>query len=209
MMWLLGALGIGGIGAALFLVPGLAANVLKALGAALGVVRDYPWQCAVLALCVALGGGWLIMSGKLETAIDQRDFARNLAKEERANHLQTIANYREAQVRAHAFALAAKKATEARYAAHAQEIDRDHETQLADARSDVDRYVDRVRAEQRTRTAQGGGGSTVAASGDRGPGVLQGMPADHVAVAESDLRACAAATAYALDARTWALGLAR
>ncbi len=196
MGWLLGALGIGGLGAAaLIFIPGAAANALRALGAALDVVRRNPWQCAVLALLLACGllwRGWNHADD--ETAVQVAG---------RAADRKAVAD---AQVEAARLAIAAKAATEARYRANAERIDHAHETQLADARSDVDRYI----ADHRVR-AQGVAGSrggTPATADNRDPGVLAGLPANYVPVAESDLRACAAATAYALSAREWALGLA-
>ncbi len=196
MTWLIGLLGIGGLGAALFLIPGLLPRAIEAAGALLGVARRNPWPVAVLALLLACGLLW--RSG--ERARDERDGARAaLVDQQHAYH--------EAQVEAARLALAAKAATEARYKAHAQEIDREHETQLADARSDVDRFIANQRV--RGKAVAGSGSKAVASADNRDPGVLAGMPADHVAVAESDLRACAAATAYAVAAREWALGLAR
>ncbi len=180
MMWLLG----------------LAGAARRALSALWGLTTRYPLAAA---LCVSLlACGLLWRSG--EHARDQRDGARAELADQRAA-------YANAQVEAARLAIAAKAATEARYKAHAQEIDREHETQLADARSDVDRYI----ASQRVRgkAVASAGSKTAVAPGDSHPGVPAGLPTDHVAVAESDLRACAAATAYALDAREWALGLAK
>lgn len=196
-MWLLGALGIGGIGAALFLVPGLAANALKALGALLDVVRDHPWQVAVAA-SLALSG-WLWW-GK-GNAIEERDAAVAGRKADRAA-------YTAAQAEALRLALAAKAATEARYKAHAERIDRDHETELADARDATADYIARNRV--RGQGAGSATGGTATAADNRGPGVLPEMPAgSFVAVSDVDVQRCSDATAYALSAREWALGLAR
>ncbi len=170
--------------------------VRRAAQGAFTLATRYPLQAALIVAVLALGWTW---HGKSK-AIGQRDAAVAGRKADRTA-------YTAAQAEAGRLALAAKAATEARYKAHAQEIDREHETQLADARSDVDRYI----ADHRVR-AQGVAGSrggTPATPDNRNPGVPANLPANYVPVAESDLRACAAATAYALDARTWALGLAK
>ncbi len=193
MMWILGALGA----------------VRKALSALWALAVKYP----ALAACIALAclSAWLWMGwNKTE---DQRDFARTLAAEERANHVQTIANYREAQTRARAFAVAQKQAEEARHKANAERIDRDHENQLADARSDVDRYIagHRVRPQGGATAAQGGGGPAFAAAGDRSASGSErsGETAFMVAVAEADIGICTANTLRLEAVRDWALGLAK
>ncbi|MES2902887.1 MAG: hypothetical protein V4696_01755 [Pseudomonadota bacterium] len=208
MTWLIGILGIGGLGAALFLIPGLLPRAIEAAGAVLGVVRRNPWPAAVIALLLACGWLWM---GK-NKAEDQRDFARNLAKEERANHVQTIANYREAQKRARAFAVAQKQAEEARHKANAERIDRAFKNQLADARDATAEYIrtHRVRAEPGGGAAQGGGGSAFAAPGDRSAsgGERSGGTAFMVAVAEADIGICTANTLRLEAVQDWAAGLA-
>lgn len=90
MTWLLSIVGIGGIGAALFLIPGAAENALRALGAALGVIRDNPWQCAVLALLLACGGIWHVKGGQVERANRRADVqAALVAKWKAANEAAT------------------------------------------------------------------------------------------------------------------------
>lgn len=194
MLWLLGALGIGGA-AALFLVPGLAANAMKALGALLGVVRAHPWQ---VALIIAVAGCGLIWRHD-RRMIDQRDEAI-------AGRAADRAAYTEAQVEAARLALAAKAATEARYRANAERIDRAHETQLADARDATATYANAHRL--RPKGSDGSTCDAPTAADHSNSSLLAGMPANPIVVGESDLQACAAATAYALDAREWALGLA-
>ena len=118
MMWLLGALGIGGISAALFLVPGLAANALKALGVALGVVRDNPWQCAVGALLLACGWLWRGWSGeeagrKADSALWAKAHATNLASiatltaalNDQSAHVRALASASDARQKAARIAL--------------------------------------------------------------------------------------------------------
>lgn len=178
-----------------FWIIGALGAVRKALSALWALAVRYPLAAAlVAALCLS---AWL-WQGKGK-ALNQRD--TQIAG--RAADRKAVAD---AQVEAARLALAAKAATEARYKAHAQEIDREHETQLADARSDVDRYIAASRV--RGKAVAGAGSKAVASADNRDPGVPAGLPANYVPVAESDLRACAAATAYALDARAWALGLA-
>ncbi len=193
MMWLLGALGA----------------VRKALSAGWALAVKYP----ALAACIALAclSAWLWMGWN--KAESQRDFARTLAAEERANHVQTIANYREAQTRARAFAVAQKQAEEARHKANAERIDRAFKNQLADARDATAEYIrnHRVRVESGAGTAQGGSGPTLAAAGDRGAsgGERSGGTPFMVAVAEADIGICTANTLRLEAVRDWAAGLAK
>lgn len=169
--------------------------VRKAARAALDFVREKPALAAIIAL-VALSG-WLWW-GK-SNALDQRDAAIAGRAEDRKA-------YTAAQVEARRLALAAKAATEARYKSHAERIDSDHETELADARSDTERFIAARRL--RPQGVAGSCGGALAAADNRDPGVLSSLPADSVVVDAADVRACSDATAYALSAREWALGLA-
>lgn len=94
MTWLLSALGIGGVGAALFFIPGLLPRAIEAAGALLGVVRRNPWQCAVLALVLACGLLWRGWDHQVEGLERQ------------------VTAWKDAQAKAVAWALAEKRAKE-------------------------------------------------------------------------------------------------
>ena len=121
----------------------------------------------------------------------------------RDNALAELATFKAAQKEATAKAIAARKAEEKRLASHAERIDREHKTELANAMDAADAYIRANRVRCEAGTASG----TIAATPDRDTGVSEGMPATGVLVSEGDVQACSAATAYALKAREWALGL--
>lgn len=78
MSWLLSLLGLGGIGAALVFVPGLAARALRLLG----IIADWfihnPWAFLALALIAAVlaehyeGAKWKRVAHSTEVALSQR-----------------------------------------------------------------------------------------------------------------------------------------
>jgi hypothetical protein len=78
MMWILSLFGIGGFGAALFFVPGLAARVLNLLGIVVDWFAGHPWAIAMLA-CIAFGlirdqeaVKWQRVAHSTEVALNQR-----------------------------------------------------------------------------------------------------------------------------------------
>ena len=80
MLWLFSALGIGGIGAALFLIPGAAAKAIEIAAAVWAAVTKYPREAAIIALLLACG--WLyIGKGK---ANDRADAIEAQAKADNA-----------------------------------------------------------------------------------------------------------------------------
>ena len=197
MGWLLGALGIGGLGAALFFIPGLLPRAIEAAGALLGVVRRYPLQAALVAsLCLA---GWLWWGkGK---AIDQRDAAVAGRRADRAA-------YTAAQAEAQRLALAAKAATEARYKANAERVQNAYEAKFADVRSAAASFIDANRL--RPGGVGGSPGQAASATDHRNPRVPVDVSASAlVAVSDVDVQRCSDTAAYAVAAREWALGLAK
>ena len=58
MLWLLSALGIGGIGAALFFIPGAAAKAIEIASAVASAVMRYPREAAIVLLLVAAAWLW-------------------------------------------------------------------------------------------------------------------------------------------------------
>ena len=62
MMWLLSLLGIGGFGAALIFIPGLAARVLELLGIVLDWLVKHPWAIVIAGLLLLIAyerKGWI------------------------------------------------------------------------------------------------------------------------------------------------------
>jgi hypothetical protein len=55
LTWLLSGLGVAGIGAALFFIPGAAAKAAELAMAALSIIKRFPWQTAVFALVAVAG----------------------------------------------------------------------------------------------------------------------------------------------------------
>jgi hypothetical protein len=93
--------------------------------------------------------------------------------------------------------------TEARYKDHAHDADTHHADTAATARTDADAYSATHRVPACPSGATRG---PVASTPDRDTGV----PADLSAftlVADSDVRACSGAAAYALASHDWAIGL--
>jgi hypothetical protein len=72
VIWLLSALGIGGIGAALFFIPGAMRVATEALSGALRLIRENPLLAIILGLLLACG--WLWRADHHHVA--QRDAAR-------------------------------------------------------------------------------------------------------------------------------------
>lgn len=84
----------------------------------------------------------------------------------------------------------------------AREADAIHEKEMADVRAATDRFI----ATRRMRVEKGGGDS--ASPAPSGAGVPESLSADSlVAVEDNDVRACAEAVKYAVDAHNWAISL--
>ncbi len=137
--------------------------------------------------------------------------AEQLAKDERANHVQTKANYAAAQKEAVAHAMAEKQATEARYAALQRKADHDSQIALDDAMRRAGAYAasNRVRTEAGAPAVQGDSrradlsGTASAAQepvGGRGDPFM-------VAVSRADFDACTLNTVRLQNAVEWAKGL--
>lgn len=185
MTWLLSLLGIGGIGAALFLVPGLAASALKALTALL----DNPWQVAlIVALCLSAWLWW----GKRE-AFDQRDAAR-----------AQVAAWKDANAKATAWAVAEKRAKEQSADQAKDQANAVLKPSLAAGQAATDRYVRDNRcvrvAASEGRLERADMSGAVQPAGQPSSSTEQ---AD-VAVTGSDLAACTSAVLTLDNAYTWA-----
>lgn len=177
-----------------FLFSALGA-VRKALSALWALAVKYP---ALAAMCLALA-----FSAYLWRGWNHAD-AHTAAQV--AGRAADRAAYTEAQVEAARLALAAKAATEARYKAHAQEIQDAYETKLASVSDAARAFIDRNRV--RVASVAGSSSGSASATGDRNPGVSESLPTGGlVAVSDADVLACSDATAYAIAARDWALGL--
>lgn len=113
--------------------------------------------------------------------------------------------YRAAADNAEAKAILAKAATEAKYVAQAEEIDRENEVELAGARVATDRYIAAHRVRSATVERPRGGASP--APEDSPPGVPTDVSEGSVMVSDGDVRACSLAAAYATEAHNWAIRL--
>lgn len=103
-----------------------------------------------------------------------------------------------------------RQAEERRFKRLAREADDEIEQTRDTARAAVDRYIADNRGAVCVRNApdRGSGGHTGTAGEGDTAGIPVAVPADPlIPVAASDLRACAGAVAYAIEARRWALEL--
>lgn len=178
------------IGIALKVVFGWAKEALSFL---LGLIREYPWQCA---LAVALAACWWLYDGKQDMRAE-----RDAAIEARATDRK---EYKTAQMEATARAFAEKKRVETIYKEKADVADKAHATELDSARAAADRYI----AANRVRRQIGSAPSATPTPGQGGaPGVPESMPTGDVMVSEGDVQACTAAITYAIAAHNWAIDL--
>jgi hypothetical protein len=183
--WLLGTVGLGGIGAAIAFIPGALPAVLSAISAAWDAIRRYPREAAIVGLLMACGWLWH-MTGKRNDTIAARD--------------ATIATMTKASDANHAAQVAQVQAIEAKSKQIAKDSDNAHETHLADARSAADRYI----AANRVRPSAAHISTPGQASGGTDPGVHESLPAGTVMVSEGDVQICTANTTYAIDAHNLA-----
>ncbi len=174
--WILGALGIGGIGAALWFVPGLLPRVIEAIGAVLSLIRRYPVQCALILALVAVAWLWRA-NGNLKEGI----------KAERAAHAQTVANFRKAQTEAEAM----QKANLTRVAKAQEDITDETVTDYRARLADLHARYDRLRT-QGNRSASGNTGlpavPDTAARVDEAPGENGLLAADALIASEQALQ---------------------
>jgi hypothetical protein len=113
------------------------------------------------------------------------------------------AAYANAQIIAADRAQAALRQQEHIYVTKARGIEHEYVAKMADARSAADAYISRMRVKTPSRDASG----TITSASGGNPGVPADMPAAAVMVSEGDVRACTDASAYAIAAHDWALGL--
>lgn len=167
--WLLGALGIGGIGAALWLVPGLLPRAIEAIGAVFSLATRYPVQCALVVSLVATAWLWRANS-----------HLRDGIKAERAAHAQTVANFRKAQADAEAL----QQHNLTRVAKAQEDITDETVTDYRARLADLHARYDRLR--QTNRSAPGNTGlpavSDTASRVDEAPGE-NGLPAPDALIA--------------------------
>jgi hypothetical protein len=144
-----------------------------------------PSQLAIAALCILSAFLWW-HGGRIEK---QRDEAR----------MEVIGLKTESK-KAHDDQVALNNAREAQYQEQAHETDANYQAELADARSATDRYIATHRMRGGT---SGGSGNSAAQASDTG--VSPSLSTDSVLVSQSDVQACAGATAYALTAHNKAM----
>ena len=176
-------------------------GALKRLWGWLGSVFTFVREKPALAAIVLLAGlsGWLWYTRG--EARDQRDAAVAGRAADRTAYVQ-------AQAEAHRLALAAKAATEARYTSLAKEADNEFQTELADARSDAERYIASHRVRPEAASRAGGKAVGSADNRDSGGGERPGDAPFMVAVAEADIGVCTTNTLRLEAVRDWALSLA-
>lgn len=168
-------------------MPAIILTALRWLGLKGGVI---------LALILALG----VQQARIEGFLWIDGY-----KDQIASLWGSLAKIESAQKEAKANAIAAKAETERKYAQKAMEADREHQTELADARASADAYIRAHRVPAGTCGASSG---AVAAGGDSDTGVPASVPAN-VIVAEADVRACTDLYTYGVKAHDWALSLSQ
>lgn len=146
--------------------------------------------CIAVALALALG----VAVWRADSLSDRLDRAK-----------EQIAAMEVASEAARAAQQAVNDAAAARYQELAERADNDVADAQAVALDAADRYI----TANRVQPCSGGGTSGTPAPADSGDtGVPASLPADSlVAVSAEDVRACTAATTYALEAHNWATGL--
>jgi hypothetical protein len=190
VIWLLSALGIGGIGAALFFIPGAMRVATEALSGALRLIRENPMLAIILGLVLACG--WLWRADHHHVA---QLHAEQIAR--KADHAAYIA----AQAEAQRLAIAARDATERRYKDIAHDADTKAAAALVDARSLSVRYADAHRV--RDQAACRSGGNTVATGQDRTASDSSGPGADAIVLSQADFDVLNANTVRLEQVRQW------
>lgn len=174
---------------------GILKRATDALWALLGIIRRYPLETVIMALCAALAWTW---HGK-QTA------QHNLATCQAARKADRQA-YVDAEAEASAKAIAALQAQEAHYQTKAKEADNAYSLDLAAAHTAAGRYAagHRVPASAVNRSP----GPANAAAPDSSASVSSGATAqDFVAISDADFNACTGAVIYAQASYEWAQGL--
>jgi hypothetical protein len=163
---------------------------------AMRFLKGVPWQ-----VYAAIGAA-LIVWFAYNRGFDARD---ETAKAEMA---ALEAEYRAAQADARRVNIAAREAAEARYRDLANRSEANALEARQTAVSAADRYIYRNRVQP--CPVAGGGSATATPAASDSAHVPESLPADTlVSISGDDVRACAAVTAYALQARDWALSLER
>ena len=169
----------------------LALRTRSMLGAMLGWIGHNP---IVAALCGAVVALTLCVH---VIGVKDRTIARLTAQ---------AVSFRDAQAQATVIAQQALHHQEAVYQARALTGDQNHAKLFAAAQSAVDDL--RARNSLLAKTVASNASATIAAPQGGNPGVPATVPTDsQFSVSEADVRACASATAYAVGAHDWALGL--
>lgn len=192
--WMTGALGVGGIAAAIVFIPGAKAIAMQFVGFVAELVRRYPWQCAVIAaLC---WGAWQYRRAEAWHDHSER---------EAANHRETKDLFADARREWLARTVAATKArmeAERKSKETANDAQAQYDALLADNAGLRD-YIahNRLRTAGREERALPSAGAVedhaAGVSADAAPGAL-------VAVSEDDLERCDADYSYAAAAHQWA-----
>lgn len=121
--------------------------------------------------------------------------------------MQTIAEMKAASIASQRLAERQKAEYEARYRELAERASYGYEKGKTDAMDAAERYIAAHRVQCPNGSAPGG---TSPAADDSAAGIPAGVPGPgFVVVSDTDLRACTAATVYAVKAREWALEIAR
>lgn len=191
--WIIGALGVGGIAAAIAFLPGAKAATLQFIDFLAALFRRHPVECLlVIALsCVV----WQFQRAE-NWKTSAREWAAH-AKLEASNHRQTKANYRRAQIAAHAAAVRdnIKRAEES--AAVAKEIQNAND-EIDYWRNTARRYADAGgMREHESRAGAGSAPGRTAAAGKAGAAAIDDRsgPAP-VVLSRGDFDLCFGADGY-------------
>lgn len=164
----------------------------KGIQGAFGFIARYPWQAAVLALCVACA--WQA-AGKHRLASDNKALATRIIAQK--------AEFVAASEAAKAKAEAQRIATENRYRTLAQETDHEAQTALVDARSRANTYARRMSA--KTLCVPSSGSTTPADGGGPKGGDRSG--ADAVILSRHDFDVMVENSVRLKAVHDWALTL--
>lgn len=191
--WIIGALGVGGIAAAIAFVPGAKAIALQFIDFVAALFRRHPVEC-LLVIAVACGV-WQFQRAENWKA-SAREWTAH-AKLEASNHRQTKANYRRAQIAAHASAVADRIRREEKSAAIAREIEHAND-EIDYWRSAARRYADAGgMREHESRAGAGSASGRPAAAGKAGAAAIDDRsgPAP-VVLSRGDFDLCFGADGY-------------
>lgn len=190
--WIIGAIGAGGIAAAIAFIPGAKAIALQFIGFVAALFRRHPVECLlVIALACVV---WQFQRAENWKA-SAHEWAAH-AKLEASNHRQTKANYRRAQIAAHAAAVADRIRREEKSAAIAKEIEHAND-EIDYWRSTARRYADGGGMRHESRAGAGSAPGRTAAAGEAGAAAIDDRsgPAP-VVLSRSDFDLCFGADGY-------------